>query len=235
MKDRFILENERIAVIEEYLGKEKSGKLADNMSWEYEEEVIKIFCPNDDVTPLDIVGYFEDDAKLASGILSVINEKPSKSGILFLKDRFYYRKGIFSTPVQLSYDDIRYVDEKIASLVIYSDPSSPVTLSGISYSEPNQMPILFRELRNLNEDTIEVTREDKMRNFARKAIENTGKVINVMIEEAQNQQVKNQEMLNKMRKDSDRILSNPTKINILEKKSERRKTSITQRGFTMIM
>lgn len=209
MDENISLENERIAVIEEYLSKENSGKLADSMSWDFKEELIKIFCPNEGVTHLDIVGYFEDNMKLASSIWSAIKEKPSKSGVLFLKDRFYYRKGTFSTPVQLSYDDVRYVDEKMASLVIYSDPSSPVTLSGISYSEPNQMPILFRELRNLNEDTIEVTRADKMMNFARKSARLAGEFIGYMVEEGQKQQAKNQQMLEKMSKDADRILSNP--------------------------
>lgn len=161
-----------IEIVERHLKKEINTKLANDMSMDFKKELISYFCNNNRLEAGNIIGYFEDAGKLASGIFSAIKSKPSLSGIVFFKDGFCFRGGIFAEPMYLKYCEIRCVESKLTKLVIYKDKINSITLKGISYAEPTEIEKIFSELYKLNENKISITKKDKLKNFAIKAMDN---------------------------------------------------------------
>lgn len=164
--------NNCIEIITRHLKLEINTRLSADMSLSFKKALIESFCESSMLKTDDIVGYFEDGGKIFSGIYSAIVSKPSLSGLVFFKDRFYYRNGIFSDPVCLMYEDIKYIESKLTKLVIYKDKINHIVLNGISYAEPTEIEKIFKEIHNLNAHKIQVTKKDKLKNFAVNTLDN---------------------------------------------------------------
>ena len=183
-------QKQRIEIIKNHLKKETNVKFAESMSLNYKNELISYFCNNNNLKSEDIIAYFEDIGKLASGLFSVIRDKPSLSGIVFFKDGFCFRGGIFGEPEYLDYFEIRYIESKLTKLVIYKNKINSITLKGISYVEPTEIEKLFQNLYKLNQNKITITKKDKLKNFAINAMEN---MVSAVSEEFQKNVNKNGE------------------------------------------
>lgn len=123
-----------------------------------------------------IVGFFEDVMQLGGALFASFRDKYNTRGILFLKDKFIYNKGFLGGKSEMPYESIRFVERSLASTVIYTGrikedgTKETLKLSGISFEESQPISCLMEELRNLNEDTIEVTKWEKYQDKGKKIL-----------------------------------------------------------------
>lgn len=157
-------------IIKHYLKQETNTKLADEMSTEYKKSLCVDFCENRNLKNDDIVGYFEDFGKLFSSFIGAISSKPSKSGIVFFKDRFVYRKGISYSPIQVYYETVCRVEQHLSKTIVYTDKNNSITLDGLSYSETSKISNMLQEIRRFNGDELSINKMDKIKKIALKTV-----------------------------------------------------------------
>ena len=172
----------RIDLIEKYLKQEGNAKLVCEMS----EGMIQQLCADFRTDKSEIIGFYEDVMQLGGAIFASLRSRHNTRGVLFLRDKFLYNKGILLHGIiEMPYDRIKYVERNLASTVIYTGEfnedgtNKTLKLSGISFEESSPVPMLLEELRNLNEDTIEIGKMDKLKDTGIRA----KKVLNILLEE----------------------------------------------------
>ena len=153
----------RIALIEKYLKQEGNAMLLSEMP----KGMIRQLCDDFYVDRSEIVGFYEDVMQLGGAIFASLRSRYNTRGVLFLKDRFLYNKGFLYGIIEMPYDNIKFVKRNMASTVIYTGEynedgtNKTLKLSGLSFEESSPVPMLIEDLRNLNEDVIEIGFSEK--------------------------------------------------------------------------
>ena len=153
----------RIALIEKYLKQEGNATLLSEMP----KGMICQLCDDFSIDRSEIVGFYEDVMQLGGAIFASLRSRYNTRGVLFLKDRFLYNKGILYGIIEMPYDNIKFVKRNMASTVIYTGKynkdgtNETLKLSGLSFEESSPVPMLIEDLRNLNEDVIEIGFSEK--------------------------------------------------------------------------
>lgn len=179
--DKLYLLNKRKRIIEGILKEVDEAVLAENMSLDMKRQLIQIYCNNDKINVREIVAFLPDNMKLISNIFASFKSKPTSRGILFCENGFYFTGNY--PKYFMRYEDIKYVEIGNISLSLYETKEKYIKLRGITYVEPTPIPNLFKQLLELNEEKIDVTRGDKLKNSAIK----TGKfVINMILNSTTN-------------------------------------------------
>lgn len=181
--EKIIEFNSYIDIVKHYLKQEANTKLANEMSAEYKKLLCVDFCENRTISCDDVVGYFEDYGKLFSTFIGAISSKPSKCGIVFLKDRFVYRKNISHFPIEVFYEIVLRVEQKLSKTVIYTDENNSITLEGLSYSETSKISCMLQEIRRFNGDELSINKMHKIKKIALKSV---GKITEFLTDELTN-------------------------------------------------
>lgn len=170
------------ALLTKYMESESSMYFAKNMSSNYKNELLKIYRCEDDYSANDILGNYENPMKLGAAIISSLRKKPSKAGVLFLKDAFIYRENTFSEVMRCCYSEIGNVYISSFGVSIYiSNISNEIRLKGIGYADPAKIGYLFKEICKNNKDTFLVTRQDRRRKAINKGVNIVASAIDNMI------------------------------------------------------
>lgn len=209
----------RIELIKDYLNQEANAYIIDEMS----DSFINQLCEDFNVSESEIVGFYEDVMQLGGAIFASLRSRHNTRGVLFLKDKFLYNKGFLHGITEMPYEKIRFVERNIASTVIYTGEynedgtNETLKLGGLSFEESSPVPILIEEIRNLNEETVEIDKTDKLRDVGIRA----KKVINYIVDEGVKSYEKAQAQADAM---ADEIIANePPKYAAVSTKEEAEK------------
>lgn len=135
-----------VALVTNFLTTEKAyGTVATNLKNSVLQKMLSqlaIQGAHDD--PSEIIGVY--DASLSNCVTG------NFSGILFMKDGFYFRKNSTSPARFMMYADIKSVLTKFSTMIIRHRQGKNMELKGISYSTP-KLSMLFTQIINIIEGT----------------------------------------------------------------------------------
>lgn len=135
-----------VALITNFLTTEKAyGTVATNLKNSVLQKMLSqlaIQGAHDD--PSEIIGVY--DASLSNCVTG------NFSGILFMKDGFYFRKNSTSPARFMMYADIKSVLTKFSTMIVRHRQGKNMELKGISYSTP-KLSMLFTQIINIIEGT----------------------------------------------------------------------------------
>lgn len=117
-----------IELVEEYLKRESvSGRLTVVMDNEYYSKIQAAFnLESFNETRDTVIGIF--DPSIANCITGKV------SGLLFSKERILYKDTADSVPVSFRYCNMKRVEQKFSSLILYGKNGTTIKLKGVSYA-----------------------------------------------------------------------------------------------------